>query len=344
MALSTYGTGNLNPQNLYATKEFLDRIGPKLIIDMFAKMKKCPMNSTDTVLFPRSVVPDSDLTPALEGITKASRQFVVENVQVTLEEFEESYAFSSKELETGEFGKFLMQEAKGNLNDLIMQTREEYAWSKFITGDNVLFNSDAVTSRGAVNGPLTLGRLDRALRLLEVNRSPYIHEAATGAMQQGTVPMPQAYVILAHSDLAPDFRGLPGYRESVEVGGRKEKLTHWHGSIRNFDVYLSPHFKPVLGAGAAIGSTGMRSTGGVNVDVYPVLCISKEAIGRVSLEGTGKGGFGNVKINTLSPNDIDKTDLTGKRGYVGGRWYDAALILRQAGVVRIEVGSVANPT
>ena len=197
MALSTYGTGNLNPQNLYATKEFLDRIGPKLIIDMFAKMKKCPMNSTDTVLFPRSVVPDSDLTPSPEGITKASRQFVVENVQVTLEEFEESYAFSSKELETGEFGKFLMQEAKGNLNDLIMQTREEYAWSKFITGDNVLFNSDAVTSRGAVNGPLTLGRLDRALRLLEVNRSPYIHEAATGAMQQGTVPMPQAYVIPA---------------------------------------------------------------------------------------------------------------------------------------------------
>ncbi len=344
MAISTLGTGNLNPATLFAVKELLDRVGPQLAADPYVLAKECPMNSTNTIVFGRSVVPDSDTSPSLEGINKASRQFTIENMTATMYEFEESYAFSSQQIELGEYGKFLMGEAKGNLSDLALQTREEYGFSQWITGDNVLFNSDAITSRGTVNGGLTLGRLDRALRILKANRAPFINEATTGALQQGTVPVAPRYVIFGHTDLEADFRGLAGYKEAAEVGGIKEKLPHHHGTIRNFDVVLSPHFKPLLAAGAAVGATGMRASNGVNIDVYPLLCFSKHSLGRVSLKGTGKGGYGNIKINMLTPDQIDKSDFSGKRGYVSCRWYDAALILRQAGVVRIEVGSVANPS
>lgn len=342
MAISTIGTGNLNPTALHAAKELLDTITPWRALDPFVVTKPVPLNSTDTVLWSRAVIPDSDLTPAAEGVNKPSRQLTFENVNATLDEFEETFAFSSKQMELGEFGDRLKEIARDVLAEYVDQIREEYAWSIYRAGDNVYFNTNSITARANVNGPITRGRLSVVIRSLLNNRATMLNKAATGAMQQGTAPMPPSYVLFGHTDLLDDFRNLPGWKEAVEVGGLKVATIHWHGSVQNLVVVLSPHFRPIVDAGAAIGSTGMRSTSGTLIDVYPILIVSKDALGRMSLKGSGKGGFGGLKINVLD--GPDKSDPNNKRVYVGARWYDKPLILRQAGVYRIEVGATANPT
>lgn len=343
MAMNTYGgPGNLNPTTARAAKELLDVIGPMLALDPFAKVMPVPPNSTDTQIFSRPVIPDSDTTPAAEGVNKPPRTMVFEQVQVQIDEYEETFSFSSKQMELGEFGDQLVQVSKDVLAEYVNQIREEVGFAAYRAGSNVYYNSNSITSRGSVNGPITLGRLDLADRFLKNNRGQFINKAASGAMQQGTVPMPPSWVAFGHTDLASDLRAIPGYREAAEVGGLKLATIHWAGSVRNIAFVLSPHFKPIIDSGAAVGSTGMRSTSGSNIDVYPIVLVSKDSIARLSFKGSGKGGYGGFKINVLD--GADKSDPNNKRVYVGGRWYDKPFILRDAGVIRIEVGVTANPS
>lgn len=335
-----YGTGNLNPTATRAVTKLLKTIGPIIAMDPFIDTIPVPMNENETWTVSRAVIPDSDLTPSDEGVNKAPRQLFLEQNQKTLDEFEEIYSFSSRQAELGEFD--VLKIAKDVLPELVAQTREEYAWSIARAGDNVYYNSSAITARNAVNGPITLGRIDKAIRLLDANRSPKIMEAATGALQQGTVPMPPSYVAFGHTDMLADFRALSQWREAPEVGGMKSKVMAWAGSIRNLAVLLTPHFKPVVNSGAAVGSTGLK-TSGTLVDVYPLVIMSKTCFSRLSLKGSGAGGYGGVKINVLKPTDVDKSDPSGKRAYVACRYYDGPLITRQAGIVRLEVGVTDNP-
>lgn len=335
-----YGTGGLNPTASRASAKLLKTIGPILSIDHFIDSIPVPANTNETWTVHRAIIPDSDLTPSDEGVNKAPRQLYLEPSQKTLDEFEEIYSFSSRQTELGEFD--VLKIAKDVLPDLVAQTREEYAWSIVRAGDNVYYNSGAITTRNTVNGPLTLGRIDKAIRLLDNNRSAPFMSAAKGAMQQGTVPMPPAYVALGHTDLLADFRSLSQWREAPEVGGLKSEVSTWKGSIRNLFVCLSPHFKPFLNSGAASGSTGMKATG-ANIDVYPLVIMSKTSFSRISLAGSGAGGRGGVKINTLKASDVDKSDPSGKRAYVACKWWDGPLITRQAGLVRLEVGATDNP-
>ena len=84
-------------------------------------------------------------------------------------------------------------------------------------------------------------------------------------------------------------------------------------------------------AGALIGATGLK--GNTNIDVYQLIICGENAWGQVALRGNES-----LFITKKSPKDIDKSDILGQRGYVGGRMYFDCTILNDGWMALAHVG------
>jgi N4-gp56 family major capsid protein len=342
MAINSYGTATAgNPTNVHAVMELLDSADAVLVTDKFVKTIPVSMNKNETVSLLRAVTPDVDTSESGEGVNKAARTLVYEPVTKTFEEFEESFAVTSRQAELGEYD--VLMHSKDRLMDLLKRTREQNAWEEYRGANNVLFNSSAHTLITQVNGALTGGRLEVISRALSDNRAPFVYEASSGSPNSATTPIEASFIAFGHTDLKPDIRRLPGVTIYHQVGGAKKADRNIFAYWNDICFVLSPEFKPRLAAGAAIGSTGMKSVGGVSVDVYDLVVFGREALGKNNLKGMASAeGMGAIELNVLGK--ADKSDPTNKRRIVSARWWDAPVILDQNRVFVLQVGATANPS
>lgn len=343
MSINSYQAGNPvsgNPTNVFNLGRILKSIDVVEVLDKLVKTIPVPMNKNETVNMQRAITPEPRTTEVTEGVNPAPRALTYENVQTTFEEFAETFAVTSRQAELGESD--VLMDSKDRIIDLMKRTREKNAWFEFRNGTSRIFNSAAHTNRNQVNGPITLGRIRVAVRTLTNNRAPYIRQISNGSVNQGTTATEAAYLALCHTDCRPDIRSTPGFVPLAQIGGASRNLPQLFGQIDDIMFITSPEFEPFFGEGAAVGATNMRSSGGVNVDVYSYVIFGAEALGKCSLRGASSSGMGAVEMNVLDK--ADKSDPTNQRRLVSCRWWDAPVILQQMHVVRIEAGATDNVT
>lgn len=340
MAINSY-TGTAasgNQTNLHAKVELLKSVDAVEVIDKFAETISVPANTNETVGMLRAVTPDPNVSEVAEGVNPPPRALTYEQVTKTFEEYAEVFAVTSRQAELGEYD--VLMHSKDRLLDLIKRTREKNAWYEYRAGTGVHYNTSAIASRANVNGALTINRLRIVARELHNNRAHYMREMTKGSINIGTVPVEPAFIVLCHTDCRADIRALDGFVPTPAVGGVKDVMPQLFGYMDEFAFVTSPEFEPFYGAGAAVGATGMKTVGGVNIDVYPYLVVGKFALGKCSLKG--KGGGTHLKLEVLDK--ADKSDPTNQRRLVSARWWDAPVILNQNWVRRIECGVTDQPT
>lgn len=340
MAILNYGgtaaTGNQT--NVYSVVKLLKSVDAVEVLDRFVETIPVPANKNETVAMQRAVTPDPNVTEVAEGVNPAPRALTYEQVTKTFEEYAEVFAVTSRQAELGE--RDVIADSKDRLMDLIKRTREKNAWYEYRAGTGVLYNSAAIGARANVNGALTINRLRIASRDLHNNRAAYMREMTKGSVNQGTVPVEPAFVVLCHTDCRADIRALPGFVATPAVGGAKDTMPQLFGYVDEFAFVTSPEFEPFLAAGAAVGATGMKSVGGANVDVYVYLVVAKGALGKCNLRAANGGT--QVSITVLDK--ADKSDPTNQRRLISARWWDAPVILNQSWLRRIEAGVTDQPT
>lgn len=340
MAINSYqGTPQSgNPTNTHAVVKLLMSADAVEVLDKVVLTIPVPMNKNENVTMQRAVTPDPNVTEVAEGVNPPPRALTYESVNKTFEEFAEVFAVTSRQAELGEYD--VLMHSKDRLLDLIKRTREKNAWYEYRAGTAVIYNSSAITARAQVNGTITLGRLRLATRELLNNRAIKLREMSRGSINQATMPVEPAYMGLSHTDLRNDIRNIPGFIPMAQAGGVKENIPEAFGYVDEIMFVTSPEFEPFFGAGAAVGATGMKSVGGVSIDVYPILIFGKEALGKCNL----KGAQGGTSINVNVLDKPDKSDPTNQRRLVSARWWDAPVILNQNWLRRIEVGVTDQPT
>lgn len=338
MAINTYGSGNSNATNAYVIGRLLASADAVEVIDRFVTTIPVPKNKNQTVMLQRSVTPTPNLTEVTEGVNPTARALTYENVSKVFEEFAEVFEVSSRQAELGE--RNVLMDSKDRMLDLLKRTREKNAWLEYTASTSVIYNSSGITARSGVNGVLTLGRIRVAVRALQNNRAQVIRQMTKGSVQVSTEPVEPAYICLSHTDTQADIRALSGFIPAPKVAGLKDYIPQLFGYVENICFITSPEFDPLLGAGAAVASTGMRSAGGTNIDVYQYLIFGHEALGKCSLAGTDKG-LGAIELNVLDK--ADKSDPTNQRRMVSVRWWDAPVVLNPNWVTRIECGVTENP-
>lgn len=342
MSMTLYHNG-YNPANSteqYAVMlEMLERAEADNVLDIAFSEVTHAKKKGRSVRFSRWAIPATNTTPVAEGINNAARSLVPEDIFVTIEEYSETFAYSSQaaDLDPLDYAKGVGEVGY----DLVKLDRTAIRWATMIAGTQRIYNSSAHTARNQVNGVITGGRLDQAITILRSAKAKTYSDLKLGSNRVGTTGLMPSFLAFGHEHLRPDFEKVPGWQPASQYPSDIRLNAYEAGSLASgrLRVILSPELEPIADAGAAKGSANLRSTTGTSVDVYPIVIVGKYALKSLSLRGSGTRGSGNLDTYTINgPDRVDPANLT---RYWSAHWYDANFIAHELWMIRVEVACTA---
>jgi N4-gp56 family major capsid protein len=190
------------------------------------------------------------------------------------------------------------------------------------------------TSRGTVDESLSLNLIRKVTRSLKANHAEMVTSILDSSPKFGVSSVEAAYLVFAHTDLEAAIRAIPGFVHVADYGNRQTIHPLEIGSAESFRFILSPELAAYINSGAAVGSTGLYSTGAANIDVYPVIVCGEDAWGQVALRGENA-----IDPTFIKPGNKDSGDPLGQRGYIGAKTWFTSVMLNQGWAAVVECGT-----
>lgn len=351
MATGMTSYGDLSPREAgYIVKELLERGFPHLVFEKFGKMQPIPKGETKVAKFrryymdspaftdvgsafnPFQYFASSNFDPTSkelgEGVTPNASKLAYEDINVTLKQYGDRLQVTDVIMDT--HTDPVLQEATDILGEQAALLVETVRINVLKAGLNVFYANG--TSRSAVNTAISLNLIRKAVRKLKRNNGVKITKTIASNVRYGTENVNAAYVCVVHPDVEPDIRNLTGF-VPVEKYGSASPWESEIGKIEDVRFVTSTVITAFADAGGTAGS--MLSTSGTSADVYPCLLFAKDAYGIIPL----KGGDSIVPM-VVNPKPSD-SDPMGQRGHVSVKFWQAAVILNESWMIRLEVGASA---
>ena len=338
--------GDISPRTAaFVVKELLKRATPYMVIEKFGQQYPIPMNSTRNARFRRYFLTGAtgsagdgnaaenfftplSLTPLLEGVTPSGLTLAYKDYIVQLNQYGDFIQITDVVEDTHEDP--VLSEATQILSESAAQTFEAIRYNVIKAGTNVFYANG--TARNQVNTPPTLAVQRQITTALNRQNAKFITSIVSSTPNFRTEPVEAAYVGLVHPDMETDIRNMAGFIPTKQYG----TVTPWEneiGAVERVRYLTSTVFVPFGDAGGTKGA--MRSSGGTDADVYPILYLARDAYGIVPLRGR----------DSLTPMVVNPKpapgDPLGQRGSVGWKAWQAAVILQDAFMVRLEAAATA---
>ena len=351
MAIQNYGT--VASRNLIrAAQGMLEHAQPITVLGDFGTQREMPQNSTDTLVFRRTLpfgasaagttientsryVGTPDITASnfvlAEGVTPNSNTISFQDVSVQLQQYGVLFKYSSKTEQLYEDD--IPGEMVKLTGETLAEVMEMVRYGVLKAGSTVIYANGS--SRSAVNTAISLNAIRKAARTLESNRARRVTSRLAPGVNFGTRAVQPAYVVFCHTDAVSDIRNLPGFTRVEEYGSFKPIHDREVGACEDFRFVSSPLLKSFLASGSAT-INGMLSVGAANVDVYPFIVIGEDAWGQVALKGMSA-----IKPVVLKASQTNHANPLGQFGYVGASTWFATVRLNDAWMARIEAGVTA---
>ena len=323
--ITTYGSISQRTA-AWAATEMLQHAEPVLVLSKFGTPKPLPKNKADSVKFRRPVPFKGLKTPLTEGVTPSAQQMQYEDVQATIDQWGAFVEITDKVQDLAEDP--VLQDAAQLCGEQAAETIEIQTWAALRAGSNVFYANG--TKRADVNTAISLAKQRAVTRNLKANRAKKVTSMIASSPNYDTTPVAPAFIAFAHTDLEGDIRELPGFTPT-ERYGQMEALPHEVGKVEDVRYILSPMLDPFIGAGSST-TDGMVNDGS-NVDVYPVMYVSKDSYGLIPLKGANA-----ITPKVLNPDVPRGGDPLGQLGTVGWKSYYVAKILNEGWNARLEVG------
>jgi len=335
-----------------AAQGMLDHAQPITVLGDFGTQKEMPLNSTDTLVFRRTLPFGATTTGTTiegtqryagapnivannfvlgEGATPTANTISFQDVSVTLQQFGLLFKFTSKTESLYEDD--IPTEMQKLTGETMAEVMELIRYGVLKAGSTVLYTNGA--SRAAVNTVISLNTLRKAARTLESNRARRVTSRLAPGVNFNTRAIQPAFIVFVHTDAVADCRNLPGFTKVEEYGSFKPIHDREFGAVEDFRFISSPLFAPFLASGSAT-LNGSLSVAGANVDVYPFVVIGEDAWGQVALKG----------MSAISPTILpaklkSHANPLGQFGYVGASCWFASVRLNEAWMARIEAAVTA---
>ena len=311
------------------------------------RIRTMPKKKGDTIIF-RRVIPwgatDTDHNtfnrPAVivqehqvqEGITPEADTVEFMNVSVTPLQYACLYKYTDKtaDLHEDRIPAAMVQqtgERMGLLREMLKYGALKACGNRFWAGK--------VAGRANVASKITVQELRRVDRVLRANHARFITRILTTTPDVDTRRVEAGYVAYCHTDLTHDLRQLGDDFTKVSNYGER-KLVHRdceEGTVEKFRFVVSPELRPYKNAGADIGATGLLSSGGAKIDVYPIIIVARNAWADLVLRG-----MDSMDVTHLRPGQRTKSDPLGQRGYIGSIFWNAPFIENDGWMAVLEVG------
>ena len=191
----------------------------------------------------------------------------------------------------------------------------------------------AGTTVATVAGGLTLGMIRKIAKNLQANHGKPVNKVLRPSGSYGTDAVAEGYTVYCHTDLEPDIRDLPNFTPTEKYASGTP-MPNEIGKCERFRFITSPDLPSIQDGGAAIGATGLYTTTGTSIDVYPFIVTAQDAWGQIAVRGKDA-----LSPTFLPPGDKSKSDPHGQRGYAGSIWWKAVMIENQGWMAVGFVGS-----
>ncbi len=265
-----------------------------------------------------------------EGVTPTADTLTATDVTATLVQYGVLYAVT--DVATDLYEDDIPAEMKKQTGERVGLIREMVRYGALKAATNAFYAGG--TSRATVDETLSLNLLRKVTKSLLANHAKQITSILAPSANFATAPVEAGFLVFCHTDMEPAIRNLPGFKHVAEYGQRKTISEFEIGSVERFRFILSPELAPYIDSGAAVGATGLYSTGASNIDVYPCIVVGEDAWGQVALRGANS-----LDVTWLPPGTKDKNDPLGQRGYIGAKTYLTALMLNQGWAAVVEAGT-----
>jgi len=264
-----------------------------------------------------------------EGVTPLPETITPMDVTVVMQQYSCLYGFTDKTYDLYEDDiPSAMQEQVGErvglVNEMIMYGVLKASTNQYYGGSG--------TSRGTVNGKLTLSLIRKIVKSLQANHGDNVTKVLSASGDYGTDAVAPGFFVYCHTDLEPDIRDLPGF-VPAEKYATGTPLPNEVGKCERFRFITSPDLPSYQDAGAAVGTLGLYSTSGSNIDVYPLIVAAADAWSQVAVRGKES-----LDPTYLPPGQKSKSDPFGQRGYAGTIWWKAAMIENNGWIAVANVG------
>ena len=329
MSGSTYGDISQRTA-AWAATEMLEHARPQIVLSDYGQSKPMPKNTAEQVKFRRPVPYVVSTTQLTEGVTPTSHKTKYVDVPATMGQYGDLAEITDRVHDMSEDP--VLKDMSVLSGEQAAETIEMVTWGVIKGGTNVIYGAPADTARTDVNDAIVLNTQRAATKFLKAQRGKKITSKMGSTVQYGTEPVDAAFIAFGHTDLEPDVRDITGFTPCEKYGSMKP-LPYEVGKVEDVRYILTPLLEPFLAGGSAT-LNGMTAADSTNVDVYPIVIIAKEAYGCIPLRGAGA-----IHPTVINPGTVDKSDPLGQRGYVGWKTWFVAVVLNQAWMVRIEVGS-----
>ena len=344
--------------------EILARAIPCEVLGLAASNKELPRNSSTTIIFRRWVPYDATianpniLVPGVnpastveteasntvntlltnnltaEGVTPAPDTIVAQDITAVMVQYACLYSFT--DIVADMYEDDIEDALKTQVAERMMLVKELELYSKVRAGTNRFFGGTGTTI-ATVDGKLTAKGLRAIARALMRNHTKKPTSILAPTPNIGTKPIEASFLVFCSSDIDADLRdatAFPGYTPVAAYGSRKPLHENEIGSFEQFRFIVSPELVPFANGGAAVGTTGCISTGGTNIDVYPLIVVGQEAYGTVALRGAKSFDLAIIPVGNR-----DSADPLAQRGYVGSKWYGVSVLLNQQWMAVAFVGA-----
>lgn len=325
--------------------EILKHAVPVTVLGMSGDQKKVGKNQSDTVIYRRWLPKGGATTDATtinqwsvdandhittEGVTPTADTLAPQDITVQLQQYACLYSYSDKTADLYE--DKIPDEMKQQVGERMGLVREMIDYGALKGCTNKFYAGG--TSRATVDEAISLNLLRKVTRSIKGNRGRPVTKVLSASADYNTAPVEQGYIVYVHTDGENDIRNLPGFIACAEYGTRKTIHECEIGSVENFRFCVSPELNPVIDAGAAVGTTGLQSTGGSNIDVYPFIVVAADAWANVALRG-----MGSLDPIHIPASKQDKSDPLGQRGFLGAKFWSAAFVQNDGWMAVVEAGT-----
>ena len=347
MSMTTYG--DITPaMAAWAVVRMLKRALPLLVFEKFGQVYPLPTNSTQVAKFRRYFLSGATgaagsgsgdfytplaLTPLVEGVTPAGREMASQDYTVQLLQYGDYVTITDVVNDT--HPDKVLAEATDALGEQMAETMETIRFNVLKAGTNV-FYANGVAGRSTVAAKISRADQRKVTTALNRQNAKKITTIVASSADYDTKSVEAGYVAVVHPDLESDIRDMAGFKPVADYGPHTSPWEGEIGSVEQVRYVATTVAKPWEGAGVVVASAPtLRSNGGVNIDVYPVLYFARDAFGIVPLKGQ----------NAMTPMVVNPKpaagDPLGQRGTVGWKMWNATVILQEAFMVRLEVGATA---
>ena len=243
---------------------------------------------------------------------------------------------------TAEIMDSLAEQAGRSLNQVQRNEMEDNATARLGSG---------VASAGAIINAIVAGDAHNVINGLSRNVARPFAALTTGSEDTGTAPILRAYWGITHPDVAHDLSGLTGYKSVETYAGQVDVMPGEVGFFGRGGMgvrFMSTADASIdLGAGAAVSSSGLRSTSG-NVDVYNTVIYGKNAVGSLGL-GTAlptsvqaaKDSMAAIEVISKPMGSSGVADPLNELSTLGWKAWSAAKILDANWIRNIRTGATS---